>query len=182
MHVPSAVTPLPPSRLFYALWPDAQTADKLAQLQNGLAGRHTHPNDMHLTLAFVGIQPDENLPVLHAILRDLVLPEAFRLDLIETNSFQNIKVSWAGPHITPPPLAQVWRMLGDSLDEHKIWWDKKMPFRPHVTLARKVVIPHGFLSEPVTWQARRVVLAASVPGAVAGGGGKYRILAERELL
>ncbi|QIM49495.1 RNA 2',3'-cyclic phosphodiesterase [Pusillimonas sp. DMV24BSW_D] len=179
--VPSADAASQPSRLFYALWPDAETAGRLAKLQENLAGRHTHPNDMHLTLAFLGIQPEENQPVLHAILRDLPLPEAFSLDLTELNSFPNIKVSWVGPKITPQPLDQLWRMLGNSLDKHEIWWDKKIPFRPHVTLARKVVAPHSLLREPVCWQARRVVLAGSVPCAVPGGGGKYRVLAERRL-
>lgn len=170
-----------PGRLFYALWPDPETAGKLAKLQESLAGRHTHPNDMHLTLAFLGIQPEKNLPVLCSLLRDLPFPEAFRIDLTELSSFPNIKVSWVGPQVTPQPLEQLWHILGSSLDQHDIWWDKKVPFRPHVTLARKVVASHALL-EPIVWQAGKVVLAGAVPGAVPGGGGKYRILAERKLL
>jgi 2'-5' RNA ligase len=137
---------------------------------------------MHLTLAFVGVQPDENLPVLNAILRDLLLPASFQLNLMQLNSFENIKVSWVGPITAPEPLMQLWRALGDALDQHGIWWDKKIPFRPHVTLARKVAVEPRPLAEPIYWQTRKVVLAGSVPGTVPGGGGKYRILAERKLL
>lgn len=178
--LPEGAAPYP-SRLFYALWPDAQTAKQLAVVQKSLAGRHTHPNDMHLTLAFVGIQPNGNLPVLRAILRDLTLPAVFQLTLTELNSFSNIKVSWAGPAAVPPALDEIWRRLGDALNKHEIWWDKKIPFRPHVTLARKVAVDWQLLANPINWKANKVVLAGSVPGAIPGGGGKYRILAEREL-
>lgn len=169
------------SRLFYALWPDHDTCLKLAQLQKKLGGRHTHPNDMHLTLAFAGIKPRERLPVLRAVLRDLPLPEPFDLPLNILGSFSRIKVSWAAPAQTPAPLQTLWGNLACLLDQHGLWWDKKVPFRPHVTLARKVVVDETGLSEPIVWRAARVVLAGSVPGATPGGGAKYRVLASRVL-
>ena len=48
-------------RLFFALWPDASTADALATLAQQVAaesgGRPTAPGNVHVTLAFLGDQP-----------------------------------------------------------------------------------------------------------------------------
>ena len=51
-------------RLFYALWPDQATRAALMRLQSGLAGRRIAPGNLHLTLAFLGMQPSALLPQL----------------------------------------------------------------------------------------------------------------------
>lgn len=63
------------ARFFYALRPDPAAADRLAALAVQAAtrwgGRAFAAPDIHLTLAFVGMQPVERQPALQAILQGL---------------------------------------------------------------------------------------------------------------
>ena len=49
--------------LFYALWPDDAVREELARLQTRLHGRLTRPPNLHLTLAFLGPQPEALQPL-----------------------------------------------------------------------------------------------------------------------
>src|ERR1700679_2186575 len=55
-------------RLFFALWPDADAAARLAGIAAGLTvhapGRRVHPKNHHVTLAFLGEVPDSQLAML----------------------------------------------------------------------------------------------------------------------
>ncbi|MCD6672572.1 MAG: hypothetical protein LT106_06920 [Burkholderiaceae bacterium] len=63
------------ARFFYALRPDPAAADQLAAIAAQAAtrwgGRAFAAPDIHLTLAFVGMQPVERQPALQAILQGL---------------------------------------------------------------------------------------------------------------
>ena len=115
------------------------------------------PERLHLTLVFVGDVPCERLGAFLALGAAMGAPpdEPLVLDRFEC---------WGGPRVAclsgPPPqgawarfierLAQEARALGAKV-EHR-------PFRPHVTLARKVS-PEAFdasglgLPLPLTWPA-----------------------------
>ncbi len=72
---PKAPNPVPKARFFYALRPDPAAADELAALARDVAARwggHAFSaQDIHLTLAFVGLRPLEDQPALEAILHGL---------------------------------------------------------------------------------------------------------------
>lgn len=162
-------------RLFYALWPDALVAEKLERLQDGLAGKKTHRNDFHLTLAFLGEQPAQALPVLEAVLRDLSRPDmTFVLD--RYGCFKHLDLVWAGMSAVPQALFDLQQNLNTALRASGVVFKQEATFRPHITLARKVkTMPETDFS-PIVWSAYSLVLAQSesVPGA-----GRYRVLASR---
>lgn len=162
-------------RLFYALWPDAAVAQKLERLQEGLGDKKTHRNDFHLTLAFLGEQPAESLPVLEAVLRGLPSPE---MDLVlnRYGCFKHLNLVWAGMNAVPQALFDLHEGLITALRKSGIVLKQEAVFRPHITLARKVkTMPEANFS-PIVWRASSLVLAQSenVPG-----GGRYRILVRR---
>lgn len=151
------------SRYFFALWPNPLVARQLTALQASLAGgRLTHQADFHLTLAFLG-QPRSDQ---HATLRHIAqtIPRlAFELRLDQVDTFERLKLAWVGPSEVPAGLLALRDHLVRLLDQEGIWYDKQFSFRPHVTLARKVIVAPRLLGAPVIWWADRTVLAHSHP-------------------
>jgi len=147
-------------RLFYALWPDAATAQALARRQAGLGGRLTLEDDLHMTLAFLGDQADETLPVLRDVLHAQTLPEmAFVLDRF--GYFSRLRLVWAGMAQIPPALESLRRSLVSSLLQHGVEFRPETVFRPHITLARKTSFPDDQRFDPISWNRWRFVLARS---------------------
>lgn len=159
-------------RLFYALWPCASTRMALTQLQPPLAGRQTHHEDLHLTLAFLGAQPASRLPALHDILTALPTPSmALQLDRI--GYFPNSRIAWAGMQSTPAALSSLRENLLAQLAGHGINGAARGAFTPHVTLARNAPPPEPVAINPIHWQAQQLVLVESL---TQDNGVRYRIL------
>lgn len=169
------VTPQRSLRLFYALWPDAGVRDALAQLQQPLAGRQMHREDLHLTLAFLGAQPAALLPELLAILAALPQPDlTLRLDCI--GYFSSSHIAWVGMRSTPVALV-AWRdALLAQLARHGIDGAARGAFTPHVTLARNAARPDAIAIEAIAWHACRCVLVESMPSLAQENGARYRVL------
>lgn len=162
-------------RLFFALWPDEQTRMRLQALQHGLKGRKTKCANLHITLAFLGEQPESILPGLQAILDELTVPEMV-LVIDRIAYFKRQRIAWAGMHRAPESLLALQQAIGSALDEQGIAFDRRDTFTPHVTLARDAapVDPTDF--EPIVWQARQVSLVHSTADAA---GVTYRVLASQ---
>lgn len=171
------VQPSGRQRLFYALWPDAEVARELRGLQEVLSGRKTHVEDFHLTLAFLGEQPEEALPALKKILFGLSLPEITCL-LDTYGCFSRLKLVWAGMTAPPQSLFDVRRQLLDKLSEESIAFPQEAAFRPHITLARKVEAISEWPMKPIRCAPLSLVLARSVKALP--GSPHYRILASRQ--
>lgn len=149
------------SNLFYALWPDDETRAALAQLQTRVKGRLTRPPNMHLTLAFLGPQPDALLPVLRSILTHLKA-EPLELEIDRLGYFSRNRIAWAGAQAPPPALAKLHRELVRELERKGIAHDESgRMFRPHITLARNADAPADLPFEALRWRADRIVLARS---------------------
>ncbi len=121
-------------RLFVALQPAPAVRDALASVQDrlraaGVTGRYLPPSDLHLTLAFVGMWPEDITGLLPAV------PQAFPLTLSHLGVFPKAKVLWAGvePSEALDGLALRVRL---ALREAGIPFDPKA-FNPHITLVRK---------------------------------------------
>ena len=145
---------------FYALWPDEETRAKLAQLQTQLHGRMTRPKNMHLTLTFLGPQPEAMLPLLRSILAQLTV-EPLTINIDRVGYFQRNRVAWAGTHAMPDALSRLQKTLAQELTRKGIAADTHRAYKPHVTLARDAAPPDAFDFEPFEWHADRVVLARS---------------------
>lgn len=164
-------------RLFYALWPDAQTRAALVRLQVAVEGRKTLPRNLHMTLAFLGQQPRALLPRLQEIL--LQLPDCgFMLELDRLDYFKRKRIAWAGASLIPNALGTLQQSLTRALEQQEIEYDRQADFKPHVTLAREAQAPHETSFPAILWRADQVALVQSVQQA---DGIQYRLLTSRTL-
>jgi len=153
-------------RLFFALWPDAPTRDALLQAQQALAvtgGRPLHPLDLHITLAFLGQVPPEQLPCVLAA-ADRIEAPSLAFTLSRQGVWRGPRVAWVAPEPSPLALSdlvdQLWRQLGGCG-----YRPEPRPYQAHVTLLRKArMVDEAPLASAIPWVAHEFVLAASLPG------------------
>jgi 2'-5' RNA ligase len=167
----------PKLRLFFALWPDPQTRASLAALAERVAaetcGRATTPDNVHLTLAFLGAQPRDSVAELVAR-AEAIDASPFVLTLDHVDCWRKNAVAWLGASEIPPALASLRKALLAALAPLHID-DEGRPFAVHVTLARKVTtLLRRELPAPIAWPVDGWVLVASD---TRGKGPVYRVLA-----
>lgn len=129
-------------RLFIAINLNEEMKDALMDIQDtmrtyGVRGKETTPENMHLTLAFIGEYDDPNY-VKEVVESIEVRP--FRISLKGIGAFGNLW--WAGLEKSPP-LDAVARRLRRALAEAGVPFDRKR-FSPHITLIRRA---DGVLSD-----------------------------------
>jgi len=166
-------------RLFYALWPAAPLAGKLAewarQAAPAMGGRVMRTETLHLTLAFLGdIDAATAEELIDATPALRVQPGALTLD--RYGVFARQRILWAGPAQTPEALQALYDGLWLWLSGYG-QQPPTQPFGPHVTLARHIETktPPEAVPEPLTWRYDRLVLAASES---LTGGSRYRVVAQ----
>ncbi|MBR5047770.1 MAG: RNA 2',3'-cyclic phosphodiesterase [Eubacterium sp.] len=128
-------------RLFISINFDKKTTDLLQDLQaelqaRGIRGNYTRPENLHLTLAFIGeyVNPDDILDILETISF-----EPFTLRLESLSYFRDMIFADISDC---PPLEKTVRKLRRALAEKDIPFDRKK-FLPHITLVRKAVCRDG---------------------------------------
>jgi 2'-5' RNA ligase len=150
--------------LFFALWPSDETRAELAEacrpaLQVA-AGRAVPKQYYHVTLAFLGDQPAGQVERLDVMAS--VAPPEFELVLDRFGHWRGPRVVWIGPSECPDGLAMLVTQIRAELDGLDISYDSR-DFRPHLTLARKVMtLPELKTPAPVHWPVRTFVLVESV--------------------
>src|SRR5258705_5995626 len=159
------------ARLFLALWPGqvAQAGALAWQTAHGWppGTRLTPPQNLHITLHFIGPVPRERLA---EIATGLAVPSPrleLRLDHIEAWPHGLVVLA---PTEVPGALLEVHANLGRALRDLQLPMETRR-YRPHVTLARDAALPTsppGPIA-PVRWRAQGYVLVASE-------GGRYRVL------
>ena len=154
-------------RLFVAIELTRNMKRQLLNIQEqlrrlGVRGNYTPPENLHLTLAFIGDypKPDSVLEVLESMCF-----EPFELHLSGLGSFGELW--WAGLEENEE-LSNLVRQLRHKLAQAGIPFDKKK-FLPHITLVRKPEYKQapyfGALSLPQTaMRAERVSLMLSTRG------------------
>ena len=160
------------ARLFYALWPDATTRTTLATLCAQLPGNRMSPDNLHLTLAFLGQQPQTLLPVLKKISAALP-PLNAPLHIDHLGFFKRRRIVWAGMHHAPAALFDLQQTLAQQLRQHQISFDDQPAYKPHITLARDSVLPQETAITPIHWRVWRIVLVESISRPE---GVQYRVL------
>jgi 2'-5' RNA ligase len=151
-------------RLFFALWPDADTARKLADCAPpGLdAHRRIPAEHLHLTLLFLGSLPAPLQPRIRQAAGGVRSPR-FTLVLDQVGQFARAEVVWVGASVTPPELQGLARELRRGLDGIAPL-ERERELVPHVTLARRQRIAgKPMLCAPVAWQVEEFVLVESQP-------------------
>jgi RNA 2',3'-cyclic 3'-phosphodiesterase len=152
--------------LFFALWPDAVVRSDLVALQRtlpGSGGRMHHPDDLHMTLVFLGKVLQEQFPCIHDLAASIAA-RPFPLELTRVAYWKRPRILWCGPDQTPDPLQRLVHELQQGLIQCGFKPEERS-YKPHVTLARKASpIPQRSVAEPVIWNPREFVLAGSHSG------------------
>jgi 2'-5' RNA ligase len=129
-------------RLFVAcsLPPEVKLAieARSAAIRAGVRGSWVRPDSLHLTLAFIGEQPEEVAPaILASLQKHLGETHALASSVSGVGTFPNARrarVGWlalAGEE----RLNDLARLCREALLEARVPFDEK-PFRPHLTLVR----------------------------------------------
>ena len=139
-------------RLFIALQLNSEMKKALIDLQDrmqrlGVRGNFTKPENLHLTLAFIGEYPDPE-DVIDVL--ETIRVQPFQISLEGIGSFRNLW--WAGLSGSDE-LKNLTKRLRRGLAEAGIPYDRKK-FSPHITLVRKPLtrsgtIPEEILQEPL---------------------------------
>ena len=148
-------------RLFFALWPPADTARSLAEWaaevgqQSG--GRTTAVENIHLTLAFLGeTEPDKAI----AAARDVKAPH-YGLPIDAAQYVKRNEMVWVGPASMPAELGALAADLHHALRAAGFVLEER-PFRAHITLIRKARSPKSIPPLPrVAWPVAEFLLMRS---------------------
>jgi RNA 2',3'-cyclic 3'-phosphodiesterase len=164
-------------RLFFALWPDESMRQAMAQATRKAArrsgGRPVSDGNLHVTLAFLGSVPERRLGELAELAREAAAQlggdpaarsaEESRLELVfdHLEYWRAAQLLCALPAEPPARMVALARRLQTLLAERGFAPDLK-PFRPHVTVVRKVARPGspGKMAA-VTWQFTALALIES---------------------
>ena len=152
-------------RLFFALWPDPATRRTLTRATKALVrsagGRPVSPENLHITLAFLGHVASVRLETLQGLAND-IRARPFELVLDRVGFFRRARSLWLGSAEPPPALIALERQLWQSLGAAG-WSREPRPFVPHLTLARKAQAPPANMTvKPVSWPAVGFSLLESV--------------------
>jgi len=156
-------------RLFFALWPGpealaAATAAVHRLVPHG-TGRPQRPDQLHLTLEFLGSVPEPRLvSVLEAGEAVAGSATPFEIILDRLEHWQRPQVLCLTASVVPEPLATLVRSLRSALSARDFEPEKRS-FKPHLTLARKVrQPPPGEATESLRWVAHEYSLVESITG------------------
>jgi RNA 2',3'-cyclic 3'-phosphodiesterase len=163
-------------RLFFAAWPDGETRESIRARAGALGlddgSRRVPAENYHLTLAFIGEVPAARVAAMRNIGESQRGAQAtVRFDVYEY--WPKAEVVVAAASECPAPLQALCRSLHADLAQHGVVLDPK-PFRPHVTIARKVSqAPVLQAMSEFVWRVREFQLMHSV---TAAAGAVYTVL------
>lgn len=150
-------------RLFLALWPPLELSQELYALAGKRLrgeGRRVAPENIHLTLAFLG-SVDAYFRQCVEQVASAVRAESFELTLEELGCWPRTGILWTGPGQTPQPLSALVQQLQAGLSGCG-YQPEKRPYAAHLTLARKVRRWKEMLQiGPYTWDVKQFCLVQS---------------------
>ena len=171
----------PAVRVFFALVPPPPLQRALAEVGRDVArrarGRPVPPDEIHLTLAFIGAWPVSRLSRLVEI-GAACIGDAMHVTLDTLGGFRRAGVAWVGVGTPPTALIELGCRLNAELSAAGVAVDARA-FHPHLTLARKCrgPFPHE-PAGPYEWDVDAIALMRSDTHA---DGARYVELARFEL-
>lgn len=153
----------PRHRLFFALVPPPAVRREIHRLQGqlGCEGRVVKPENLHVTLAFLGMQETAVIPDIEAVASGLAFP-ARTVVLDHVGQFGRGRVLWLGASEPPEALTAFQQDLVQALTAANIGHDPK-PWKLHLTLYRRLrKAPHTLDSVAIEWRPDGFDLVESV--------------------
>ncbi|HVC30312.1 MAG TPA: RNA 2',3'-cyclic phosphodiesterase [Steroidobacteraceae bacterium] len=158
----------PARRLFFALWPDERMREALAEATRETArasgGWPVPAGNLHVTMAFLGSVPQRRLGELAEAARAAAPgPErdALGLSFDHLEYWRAAQLLCVAPAEPSAPAAALAGRLQARLAQSGFAPDLK-PFRPHVTVVRKVSRPGRIgKMQPVEWSFTQLALIES---------------------
>lgn len=152
-------------RLFFAFWPDEGVRAHLAHWSRELhavcGGRPTLPQNLHVTLAFLGSVEDARVAEVERAAGEIA-PRAATLVLDKPGYWKHNRIAWAGATVVPAGLQALVAELRSALERSQIGFDKK-GFVSHVTLLRDAREPQAMPElAPIEWRLDGFALVQSV--------------------
>ena len=156
-------------RVFFAIWPDGMAQKQLSalaeRLQSGslCSGRKTEPENIHLTLVFVGEVDTSQLEALRLAADGVAShnARAFEVVIEEIRYWKHKGIVYAATGRVPRELGALVNALQDVLSAAGFSIERRS-YRLHITLMRKAscqALPR--LADPIVWKAREWVLVKS---------------------
>ena len=152
-------------RLFLALWPDQSFRAGLAEmegfLRRNISGQWIKPDNLHLTLLFIGETSPERLPLVRELAASCTTPP-FTLPLERVECWTNGIVCLSSKAM-PEALGTLATALSRKFGHAGFEVDRR-PFRAHLTLARKGRAAHklALLPDTLVWKVHEFCLVESL--------------------
>ncbi len=150
-------------RVFFALWPDADTRARLARATKDAVsrsgGRPIAKDRFHVTVAFLGNLTPAGLEIASAV--PPISVGAFALVLDTVGVFAASRTLWLGARSVPPALSELESRLWEALTPKGFIREERI-YLPHVTLARRAR-PVEAQIDPVEWPVDELALVESLP-------------------
>ncbi len=170
MSVPGsrAKSPVPSKesqRLFFAILPNQAVREALYRVTEPVRSREpnarfVHPEDLHLTLLFLGQVPQAQIHSVMDRAQALSLAGS-ELILDRLHCFKRGRLLCCGTGRTPGSLQAAYNSLLEAMALFDFKLDPK-PYCPHITLARKLErCQAGMLEHPMRWRLERLSLVRS---------------------
>jgi 2'-5' RNA ligase len=163
----------PRRRMFFALNPDAATRAAIVRgtrrAVSAAGGRPTRPENLHMTIAFIGRLTAKQVAKARAVPPIQVGPIQILLD--RQGYWSRQQIVWLGTSKAPAALIDLERRLWEGLKAANFMRERGM-FRPHVTLARRARAARAAI-RPVRWTVTSLALLESLPDA---NGTRYELV------
>jgi 2'-5' RNA ligase len=158
-----SMTERPTQRLFFALWPAGAQREQLLRyfpLLRGCGGRRVRPENLHITLAFLGSVDAATRTCLEQAANNIDI-QPFTLYLQQLGFWRRPRVVWLGANEEPPELLTLVGELKKAMLKCGLEPDTR-PFRAHLTLLRKAYRTPRVEQIPLLeWPVSHFVLVAS---------------------
>jgi len=158
-------------RVFFALWPDDRQRDRLRDVINSVAreveGKVLDRRGWHITLAFIGDFPEEQVPDLLARAREIPV-EPFHLSFDRLEFWPRPKVACMVGTTVPTELQALVMSLHALMQDFGVVPEDRT-YRPHITVVRNA---RTFTTERLTqratteWSSFELIESVSGPGGV----------------
>jgi 2'-5' RNA ligase len=136
-------------RLFIAINCDDETKKLILSVQEkirvqSLKGNFSRPENIHLTLVFLGETPEDQVPAICPAIKEALRPPvaSFSLTFSQTGCFTHSKKElwWIGAGHSDPSLGTLKNLrqrITGGLSAAGVAFDDR-PFNPHITLGREI--------------------------------------------